>query len=150
MISISNGSGNNVSVDQAGSNSAEISIVGGNNALYASQFGLGNMLDIGIVGNNNNNPLLGGFSGEAALASPSLQPGQIIQSGISNMIRYNVGSGLPSSDSNRFAFSQDGNGNEIFGETIGSHNQVVVVQNGNSNLTSFIQIGNGNIIGVTQ
>lgn len=153
-ISIRAGSRNDIAVDQTGNNTADSAIVGSDNFLRAMQAGVGNALYIDIFGNGNNNPALGGFSGDAALTaslvSPSFTPGQIIQSGAANTILYTVRPGLTPSESNRFAFAQNGNGNEIVGETIGSHNQVVVVQSGNANLTAFSQIGNGNVIGVSQ
>lgn len=139
---------------QSGNNTADIDIRGNSNKLSSSQTGQGNALAISIWGNGNNSPINGGFSGIALttsqLTEPDLMPGMIFQNGSRNSITYDVGNAINLSHDNKFAFSQVGNDNEIQGLTIGSQNQVVIVQRGDLNFTSFTQIGVGNTIGVSQ
>lgn len=145
------GSRNRISLEQTGRNSALVSVTGDDNRLSGTQSGSLNTLDIGIIGNNNNAGAA--FDGvaltTAQLISPTLTPGSIVQNGTGNSIFYRVGLLAPSDD-NRFAFSQEGNGNRIEGRTEGSSNQVVIVQHGNLNFAWFSQTGFGNVIGVSQ
>ena len=129
-------------------NTAKIGIAGDRNRLEVRQRGVANTLDLSIVGSGNNNPGNGGFV-DLPFATP-LTPGSIVQSGSLNAISYGLGApGQPAND-NKFAFSQTGTGNIILGNTWGSNNQVVIVQNGSANLAVFTQNGFGNTIGVSQ
>lgn len=148
------GDANLVTLNQSGSNSAGIDLHGDDNLLVASQTGTTNSLTINLWGNGNNSTANGGFTGVALttslLTSPDLVPGSIVQNGSGNSILYDVGTALVGSDDNKFAFSQIGNDNRIEGSTVGSGNQVVIVQNGDLSFTSFSQNGIGNIIAVSQ
>ena len=140
-------------------NDAAVNIVGNGNFADIAQTktGIGrfNTLTLNIFGNNNNNnPSLLNFSGDAATAAfgTSLKPGSIEQRGAGNSISMNVGSfaGPSAANDNVFAFLQNGGNNTIMGAVLGNSNQAVVVQNGAGNFTSFSQNGNFNIIGVNQ
>ena len=153
---------NLVTLNQSGGqvlgNDAAVNIVGDSNFADIAQTkrGIGrvNTLTLNIFGNNNNNPTLPTFGGDAATAAlgTGLKPGSIIQSGAGNSITMNVGSSTQPSaaDDNVFAFLQNGGHNTIVGAVLGHSNQAVVVQNGAGNFTSFTQTGNFNIIGINQ
>lgn len=146
------GDDNQIGLQQFGlANIATLSVDGDNNLLNASQDG-SNTLLLNIWGSNNNSAAF--TPGEAAgltAASLSLNPGDVNQLGAGNLITYNVGLSTEGSNNNRFAFSQDGDNNEIVGATFGgTDNEVAIIQNGSNNFTSFSQNGSGNIIGVSQ
>jgi len=136
---------NNLAIKQTGSDYASVAVVGSQNVMGVTQKSSGtgtNKLLVSVTGDLNN-WALGGFSGVAATAG--LTPGQIVQDNTGtlgqNLIDLTV-----TSDSNLFAFDQEGSNDSITGTVSGSvgNNQVAVVQNGGSNTAAFTQSGNGN------
>lgn len=144
------GHSNIVSVTQTGSNAAQLEIDGSANLVAATQNGAANSLSLQINGHGNNAlPFFSSGAHASLAAGAQIAPGDIVQNGLSNSIDYNLGSDWLSSR-NRFAFSQEGFGNRIEGNTNGNGNQVVVAQEGMLNFTSFVQVGNFNVIGISQ
>ena len=139
------------STQTGGSNAATVKVDGNSNFVAASQnytTGAGNSITVDIFGNSNN--ASGSFSGDAASAAGSLTRGQLNQDGGGNTLTVKVGSLSADADSNRFAFGQNGAGNNISAEINGSLNQVVVTQIGTSNVSYTLQTGGSNNIGVQQ
>lgn len=151
-------------ISGGGTNTASVSFTGNENYLDVTQSksgvgGSGNMLNVSLYGNRNNDPALGGF-GSASLAKAgtlagsivgsSFGPGTIYQAGKGNTITLDVGTATSYSNGNLFAFAQSGNTNGIVGSINGNGNQAVVAQSGDGNFTSFSQIGNFNVVGISQ
>jgi hypothetical protein len=151
-LSMIGGNQNNVAVKQAGGDTAIIMIDGGKNVIGAQQIGAGtNLLTVNLFGDSNN--WTGSLSGEAAVTG--LTAGSIVQNnnggGGLNKISLDVGTSTADSNSNLFAFKQQGSGNVITGSISGGNsNQVAVAQIGNTNTFSFAQVGSNNNIGAKQ
>lgn len=90
----------------------------------------GNMLDVSISGNNNNDP----FTTVSTIDGVSLRSGELIQSGGGNILAMNV-----SGSNNNFAVTQDGVGNTLTGSQITNGNQMAVLQTGDMNSATITQ-----------
>lgn len=139
------GNGNMSSGTQAGDrNTITATSLGNSNSVAVTQTGDDNYANVNIDGNYNGG---GNFTGLALAAAGTLGSGQIVQTGLSNDVFYDV----EDSDSNQFAFSQVGNGNLVDGTVSGAGgNQAVVNQTGDTNKAVFAQIGGANALVVLQ
>lgn len=118
-----------------------------------------NVVTASIFGDGNNQA--GGFSAPVSLTAAvaatgyqtwdGLQPGELSQKGMGNVMSLTVGvDGVSQANDNLFAASQHGDFNTLTGTINGSMNQAVVAQTGNRNVAVFAQIGSGNSIGIVQ
>ncbi|WP_316862587.1 hypothetical protein [uncultured Cohaesibacter sp.] len=149
------GDGNRLNFSQSGEkNALAVLYRGKDNELYTAQTGNENTINISFDGgiapvsrsNQNNDAALGGFSETALAYSNGLTPGQVLQNGNLNLATLAIHTG----SFNKFAYSQNGDENEIDAIIEGNSNQSVVVQGSSSNYAYYRQYGNNNQLIILQ
>lgn len=120
---------------------------GQRNRAALTQTGTGNVATLSVSGDDNNGVAAGAFRDSARLVAEqaSLQPGELIQDGVSNRADMRV-----DGSRNLSAFEQHGETNRLFATMAGSGNAVAVVQAGNADTSITVQTGAGNTLGVHQ
>lgn len=156
------GDGNEVSVDQVGSNVGNVDIQGDQNAVAVGQIG-GNQGDLSVTGNGNAAALdqdgdfnsaqveilgdgnqfdvdqNGDFNDAQALATGNANEVALNQTGDVNSAFVDI-----SGDQNGVAVGQDGDVNTAQAEVLGNNNQIVIDQSGSSNDALALATGNDN------
>lgn len=125
-----------------GTNRAEVTVIGSENAGDIRQEGQDNVLAFTVEGDFNNRI---GSSFSASTASQGLVPGRFVQSGSGNSF-----DGRLDGDANLAAFLQQGNLNSIFLTVSGTENEAILRQLGNGNSADLSQTGRANVAVVLQ
>jgi hypothetical protein len=147
-------------------NDSAITVHGSNNFAVTVQGYGPNTATVTIDGNNNNQPILASFSGDALEAAGAdgttindvagfnvpliggaslMQPGLMTQVGSNNTLTMDV-----TGNRNLFATLQNGDTNTLSHTISGNNNQAAIVQVGNNNSSTTVQMGNGNNVGIVQ
>ncbi len=125
-----------------GTNTAEVTVLGSDNAGDIRQEGQDNTLAFTVEGDFNNRL---GSSFSASTASQGMTPGRFVQSGSGNSF-----DGRLEGDANLAAFLQQGNLNSILLTVSGTENEAILRQLGNGNSADLSQSGRANIAVVLQ